>query len=280
MMTALAASVFYGFSIVFPQMVFGVYTSNQNYGAILSCAGPAGFVLGTILSGLSRFLGPQKYQMIAAAVMSMPLLGSVATATVDNKSTVLPLLIIGSILMGYIEGVGVTTSSLAIHNQAEIGTAVGVGATIRGVVATIATTIYVVVLSNRLETTIPAIVPPALMKAGLPASSIEGFIEGIGAGSFAGVVGITPAIIAAGTAAYKQAQVEAFRTIFLVAIGFSGSVLILTFFFPNLKEKMTNDVGALLRDKKERQRVIHDIEAKENAESCNYEQPGEKDPEV
>lgn len=244
-------------------MVFGVYTDDPNYGAILSCAGPAGFVFGTIASGASRFLGPQKWQIIIASFLATPLLGCVATATVDNKSTVIPLLIIGSFLIGYIEGVGVTSSSLAIDNQAEIGTAVGIGATTRAVVASIATTIYVVVLTNRLETTIPTVVPPALEKAGLPASSVGAFIEAISTGSFSNVPGVTLTIIVAGTRAYKQAQVEAFRTIFEVAIAFSGGVLILSFFYPNLKDKMTNDVGALLRDKKAREQIIYQIEAKQ-----------------
>jgi hypothetical protein len=263
---ALAASVLYGFSFVFPMMVFGVYMDDPDYGSILSCAGPAGFVFGTIASGASRFLGPQRWQIIIASFLATPLLGCVATATVDNKSTVLPLLIIGSFLIGYVEGVGVISSALAIDNQAEIGTAVGIGATTRAVVASITTTIYVVVLTNWPGTTIPAVVPPALEKAGLPASSVGAFIEAIGTGSFSSVPGITPTLIAAGTRAYKQAQVEAFRTIFevaKVAIAFSGGVLILSFFCPNMKDKMTDDVGALLRDQKAREQIIHQIEAKQ-----------------
>lgn len=243
-------------------MVFSVWTPDQAYGSILSCSSSGGFVFGIILSGLARFLGPVKWQMLAASIISTPLLGAVACVTVDNKTTVLGLLITGCIFCGYIEGTTVTTSSLAIHDQAEIGIAVGVGATTRAIGATIATAIYIVVLSNRLATTIPALVPPALIDAGLPTSSVEGFIHGITVGSFEGVDGVTPEIIAVGTSAYKQAQVEAFRTIFLVSIAFVGSIIVLSLFFPDLEKKMTDDVGALLRGKEEREKVIRDLDAK------------------
>ncbi|OAG36933.1 copper-translocating P-type ATPase [Fonsecaea monophora] len=262
---ALAASAFYGFSIVVPQMVFGVWTSDQAYGSIVACSSSGGFIMGIILSGLARFLGPLKWQMIVCAVISTALLGSVACATTDNMHTVLGLLITGCVFCGYIEGSTVTTSSLAIRDQSEIGIAVGVGATTRGIGATIATTIYVVTLSNRLATTIPELVPPALSQAGLPKSSITDFMLALQSGSFEQVAGVTPEIIATGVRAYQQAQVEAFRTIFFVSIAFIGSIVILAFFMPDLKSKMSDDVRALLRGKKERERYIEDIEARRQA---------------
>jgi hypothetical protein len=275
---ALASSAFYGYAIVFPQMVFGVWTSDRDYGSVLACASSGGFVFGIILSGLARYLGPVRYQIFVAAMISTPLLGAVACATVDNKSTVLGLIITGCIFCGYIEGTTVTTSSLAINNQAEIGIAVGVGATTRGVGATIATTIYIVVLSNRLATTIPAVVPPALVEAGLPASSVAGFIQGFTTGSFEGVPGVTQQIIDIGSRAYKQAQVDAFRTIFLVSIAFVGTIIVLSLFYPDLDSKMTNDVGALLRGKKEREDFIHDIEARKQISEHDEPQIIEKQP--
>jgi hypothetical protein len=162
----------------------------------------------------------------------------------------------GCFFLGYIEGVGVTASALTLHNQADIGVGTGVGATLRGVVATLGSTIYVVVLQNRLAVTIPQKVPTALVSAGLPASSIPAFIQALSTGKFAAVPDATAAIISAGQLAYKQAQVLAYRSVFLTTLAFSVPIIILSIFYPNLDNKMTNQTVALLRGKKERADVI------------------------
>jgi len=247
---SLAASVYYGFSIIFPQMVFGIYTSDQAYGALLCCAVTAPFMLGAISAALSRYIGKQKVQIIVCSIIFTPLLGAIACATTDNRNTVLGLMITGCVFVGFVEGVGVTSTGISINDQKEIGTAVGVGSTLRATVATVATTIYVTVLTNRLATTIPQQVVPALAKTSLPATSYAGLIAGFSTGSFSGVAGATPEIIAIGLAAYRQALVLAFRTVFLTTIAFSGCVLILSFFFPNLDNKMTNKVQTTLHKTK------------------------------
>lgn len=156
----MAASCYYGFSIIFPQMVFQLYMSDTKYGSRLACAAPASFLLGTIVAGLSGYIGKQKYQVLVASVIATPLLGGIACVTVDNKATVIGLIITGSMAIGYVEGVAVTSTSISISNQGEIGAAVGVGSTFRAGWATIATTIYLSVLQNKLADAIRTKVSP------------------------------------------------------------------------------------------------------------------------
>lgn len=267
---SVAASCYYGFSIIFPQMVFGLYTSDTQWGSLLACAGPACFILGMALSGLGRYIGKQKWQIVACSVVATPLLGGIACVTVDNRTTVLGLLILGATAIGYIEGLSLATSGIAIENQEEIGTAVGVATTLRSAWSTVATTVYIVVLQNRLSEAVPEIVSrvvpkliklwhgaddstqvvPAITEAGLPASSVASYLAAIASGSFASVVGITPTVIEAGTAAYQQALVFAFRGVFYTAIAFLIVNTLAAFLFPNLDDKMTNEVAVRLRDVK------------------------------
>lgn len=132
-------------------MVFQLYTSDTEYGSRLACAAPASFLLGTIAAGISGYIGKQKYQVIVASLIATPLLGALACATVDNKATVIGLIVTGSVAIGYVEGVAVTSSSISITRQEEIGTAVGVASTFRAGWATIATTIYITVLQNQVK---------------------------------------------------------------------------------------------------------------------------------
>ena len=158
------------------------------------------------------------------------------------------------LLHGWVESVGLAISGIAIKDQAEIGTAVGVAGSIRSAVSTIAATVHVVILTNRLETTIPAQVPPALISAGLPATSIADFSKAVTASTpaaFAAVKGLTSEILAIGLAAYKVASASAYQTVFLSTIAFSGVAMILALFAPNVDDKMTDEVISTIHHKKD-----------------------------
>jgi hypothetical protein len=110
------------------------------------------------------------------------------------------------------------------------------------------TAIYVTVMTNRLGETIPAQVPPAVIEAGLPESSVPEFMQAflLGGDAFAAVPGITDKILAVGTLAHKHASADAYRTVFLVTIGFSALAVILTWWAPDTEDLMTDKVAATL----------------------------------
>jgi hypothetical protein len=114
--------------------------------------------------------------------------------------------------------------------------------------------VFTTVLANRLAKTIPAKVPPAVIAAGLPESSVAAFIAAVQAGSqtaFDAVAGLTPEIRALGTRAYQEANSAAFNTVFLVTIAFSGIGIICTFFSPNVDHLLTREVNITVSGSKE-----------------------------
>jgi hypothetical protein len=69
MMVAMGATVYFCFSIVWPTMVFSLYTSDLTYGGLLCTIIGLGTNAGEIRCGLDcRRLGRQKYQVIVAAI--------------------------------------------------------------------------------------------------------------------------------------------------------------------------------------------------------------------
>lgn len=172
-----------------------------------------------------------------------------ATCTPDTKSRAIGLLFVACTLLGWTESVCLTLLTITIDDQQEVGAAGGIGASIRSATATICATVYSVILSSRLRETIPAQVPKAAIAAGLPSSSATNLLEAFSVGSptaFAAVKGITPKILATATAAYKTASNDAYRTVFLSTIAFSGLAVILSFFAPNVDDRMTGDIAATL----------------------------------
>lgn len=104
-------------------------------------------------------------------------------------------------------------------------------------------------LTTRLTETIPAQVPPALIEAGLPASSVPAFLSALTTGSFVSVPGISDTIIVAGTTAYKWASSDAYQTVFIASLAFTGLGLITCIWVPNVEDRMTNDVAATLHER-------------------------------
>lgn len=160
------------------------------------------------------------------------------------------MLFVGTLLVGWYESITFTLTTVLVKDQNEIGTAAGLGGSARSGISTICSTIYSVILSNRLAQTIPNQVPPALIAAGLPVSSVTDFLGALSLGTTAAydkVDGVTPAIIAVGVRAYKFANASAYHTVALTTLAFSGLAVIASFFVGDIESKLTNEVSAKLR---------------------------------
>jgi hypothetical protein len=156
-------------------------------------------------------------------------------------------LFLGTYFNGWADTVSLGITGMVIPSQGEIGTASGIAGSLRSTVSTIATTIYTVILSNRLAYTIPNEVPPKLIAAGLPPSSVSAFLDAVQVGTpeaFSKVVGLTSAIETVGIAAFKVASSHAYQTVFYSTISFSVLALICAFLTPNVDELMTDRVVA------------------------------------
>lgn len=105
---------------------------------------------------------------------------------------------------------------------------------------------FISVLNNRLAQTVPAVVPPAVIEAGLPESSVPAFLGAFTAGGLDAVAGATEEIIAVGTRAYKVANAQAYSTVFYASIAFTGVAIVLSFFSPNVDDRMNGDIAVTL----------------------------------
>lgn len=114
----------------------------------------------------------------------------------------------------------------------------------------ILSTVYIAILTNRLQSTIASRVPEALVKAGLPQSSILAWLQALTSDAgFGKVPGATSAINLAGVTAYDLASMAAFRTVFYASIAFSALAVFVNIFVSNVDDKMTNGVSATLKQK-------------------------------
>jgi hypothetical protein len=88
-MIALGASVYFCFAIVWPIMVFALYTSDLTKGGFLCCVTGLGTNSGQIVSGvLGKRIGKQKYQLIVAATLMGLFLGGMSPSLLSPSYSI------------------------------------------------------------------------------------------------------------------------------------------------------------------------------------------------
>lgn len=253
--TGIAAGVYYGFSIVFPQVVTIIYygrgeISEYDIGTLAGLA-PMSFVFAQMCHGfIVWFTGP-KWAMIGFAVIGCALLTACA-ADIDNRSLTEGLLIVGAYSMGIVESVSITTSTFPLRSQEEIGQGGGLSGSTRNFVSAISVAVYTATLNNRLNKTVPHYVFPVAQRLGLSKSALKPLAAAVaGTGSYSSVPGLTDRIKQAVQEPYRLAFRDAAKTVFLVSFAFSFSALVLSFFTTNNDKSTENYVAGGLHTNKE-----------------------------
>ncbi|EON67606.1 hypothetical protein W97_06974 [Coniosporium apollinis CBS 100218] len=247
----LGAGVYYAFAIIWPLQVAVLYGGgNLMYVGAVSVIVGMGIISGQVLCGvLAKKIGKTRYQCMVVFAIGGLFLACAATCTPDNKNVQIALIYIGCFFIGWNETICLANATILVHDQREIGVAGGVAGSVRSGICAILTTVYVSILTNRLTETVSTQVPPAIVSAGLPATSVVDFLSAFTVGTaeaFAAVPGVTAEIIAIGTRAYQEANADAYSTVYLSTIAFTGIALILTFFAPNTDELMSGKIVATL----------------------------------
>lgn len=193
--TGIAAGVYYGFGIVFPQLVVTVYygrgqISEYEIGTLAGLC-PMAFVFAQMVHGpIVWFTGP-RWAMIGAAIIGAVLL-TCASIDLNNLALTKGLVITGAFAMGIVEGVSITTSTFPLRSQEEIGQGGGLSGSTRNFVSAIAVAIYTATLGNRLLQSIPSRVYPVARELGLPEGSLANLALALqGKGSYNVVSGLT-----------------------------------------------------------------------------------------
>lgn len=128
-----------------------------------------------------------------------------------------------------------------------IATATGLVCAVRATAATIGTAIFAAALTTRLATNVPSYTIKAAVVAGLPSSSIDGFLQDFLQGNTTGlssVAGATPKVIAAASTALAQAYADSIRVVYIIAAPFGVVACVACLFLGDVRKVMTFRVDA------------------------------------
>lgn len=233
MMSAVGASAFYGFGIIWPSAVSTIYTglSDSKKGTLLGLSTMCYLYGQTSMTSLAHWFGP-KPVLIVTMMVAGPITAAAAYNPLNMNMT-MAFIIVGSLFIGAMEGVALVTVTFPLRTQEDIGTAGGLSGSIRVFLSSVAVAIYSTTLTNRLALTIPANVIPAATAAGLPSSSISSLLSALSGATAldeTNVPGLTAQIIDVASLAYRLANSQAYSTVFLVSLAFTGPGMILCWF--------------------------------------------------
>ncbi|KAH8601602.1 fungal trichothecene efflux pump [Bisporella sp. PMI_857] len=246
---SIGAMVYYSMTVIWPTLCGALFTADVAEIGWLSCAVGGGLLLGQIAGGFGiRFLPRMKIQMTVASVIMVTFAAAMASVNEYSRGRTVTFLLIATVSAGYVENL--TLSSMALVWEPEdIGLVAGVLGSIRTACSSIATSIYLTILTNELPKHLPTYVVPAATGAGLPADSLPALFAGIATGNFTAVPGFNSEIGVAVGHAVKHAYSMSFRTLFLCTLPFGAIILVAAVISPNVEEYNTNDVARRLQGK-------------------------------
>lgn len=132
-----------------------------------------------------------------------------------------------------------------------IATATAATTCSRAVAAAVFTAIASAAMTSRLDKYIPAYTAKAALEAGLPQSSLAGFIKALTSGdtvALQNVAGVSSHITEAGVIALKQAYADGIRVVFIIAAPFGVLAIIACIFLGDVKSVMNYGVDAPVED--------------------------------
>ncbi|OCT45295.1 hypothetical protein CLCR_05641 [Cladophialophora carrionii] len=275
LLVSIGASIYYAFGIVWPSMVNVLYAEgDQIYAGWLQCCVGGAFTLGQVTgSFLYKFIGSVRAQLTVTTLIGGALLAGVASASPSDVNLPIGLLIPGNFFIGWMEALTLTLPGMYIRDQNEIGVAVGVAGSVRSALSTLASTIYVTILNNRLAETVPAAVRPAVTTAGLPVSSVPALLAALSLGTpdaFSKVQGLTSQIQEVAINAYKEGNTSAYRTVFFASLAFTGTGILLSLFAPSVDDQMTDSVAVTLHKKKEEKDLENAVQKQLEVETTTH----------
>ncbi|KAL2844095.1 siderophore iron transporter [Aspergillus pseudoustus] len=255
-LVSIPASVYYGIGVVWPAMVNTLYADGDPiYAGWLQTAMVGAYTFGLIIGpSVYKYTGHLRTHLVGSTTIGGALLAAAAASTINGEVLPTVLLAVGTFFLGCVEAQTFTLPGLYIQNQDDIGAAVGVAGSFRSVISTTASTIFVAILNNRLASTVPSAVTPAVLRAGLPESSVPDLLTALPpdtAATVEDVVGMTPAIQTIAVEAFKTGSLSAYRTVFYSTIFCTVFGILCSIFMPRVDHLMTNEVSVRLDNARE-----------------------------
>lgn len=196
----------------------------------------------------------ERWQLIGFMVLQTALIGSLASVGITDKAQAIATVILVATVNLPPSPLSFGIVSLHLEDQTDIGVAVGLISTFRLIGGAIATAIYTSIQTSRYAEVLPRWVGSAAASSGFGGneSALLTAAKANTPAAYAKVPGITNATISAVQYAVKEANSEAYKLVYLVAIAFGAVAIAAAFTTKGVDDKTRNSsTAAKLETEKE-----------------------------
>ncbi|KAK1053699.1 hypothetical protein LTR33_014323 [Friedmanniomyces endolithicus] len=226
-LTAMVGScVYYSMNVLWPQQIAYLFGGSTTHHGWLACVVGGSCLIGQVSGAvMCRYIKKSRYILIGGTLSLLAFSAAMRRHRRDMLAVSRP-------------------ARTAIE---DIGAALGALGSIRSGGASVATAIYVAILTNKLTKYVPEYVTPAALNAGLPEKSLKQLFAALTTGAFAKVPGITPEIIAAVGAANASAGAKSFQYVWYAVVAFCCVAVVAACLTVNYGEYLTDTVERKLQ---------------------------------
>ncbi|KAH8887258.1 MFS general substrate transporter [Thozetella sp. PMI_491] len=234
---------FFSFNLFLPQIAQYLFTTDNLEIGLIATTTNAGIAVGEIVTGfLWKRIRHNHIQLIAACFGLVLFSGLMALTTQDRIGVAISMAALAGFFIGWTQLVTLVSCGLVVPAH-DIGIGQGFFGSCRNIIGTIATSIFVSIYGNRISQTQSQNIPPAIVGAGLPASSVPLVFQALKNGTAAAlrsVPSINSTIIEAYNVALKDSYSQSFSTVYLSGIAFGSVALVASYWAPRVDMLMTN----------------------------------------
>ncbi|KAF5004109.1 hypothetical protein FDECE_9382 [Fusarium decemcellulare] len=213
----------------------------------------AGFILASLACMRPKFV---KWHLVAGIAVAMVFLSALTATTSSRAQMAKAFLTLSGIGQGYSLLVSGVTASLVVHRR-DIGIVAGILAAFRNLFFAILQAVFMSIFQPRLQNKLVKFVSEAVLKAGLPQTSLPALFEALAAAQATGdpsallqVPGITPALIQTTMLEVVRATTNAWKFIFSIANIYFIGTLIIAVLAANTDRFLSLDIWAYLGNPK------------------------------
>lgn len=205
------------------------------------------FLIGTcvVCWGIDLLRGRLRELFIISSCMMTA--GIVALSAIESLSRagVIVLSCLGMFGVGALFAPPIVALTNLVPDDA-IGTIVGLAMSIRFIIGQAGYTVFYNLVQHRLAENVPAIVGPAVAKAGLPLTEIKEFIGALVEKNMAAIdqlEGVTPAVLIAAIEALDIALIKSFKIVYMVSLAAGIVAIIASALLPSIRRNMVDRVA-------------------------------------
>ncbi|KAK0854847.1 hypothetical protein LTR91_017753 [Friedmanniomyces endolithicus] len=247
-LTAMVGScVYYSMNVLWPQQIAYLFGGSTTHHGWLACVVGGSCLIGQVSGAvMCQYIKKSRYILIGGTLSLLAFSAAMVSIGPGDETRGVALMFMACFSVGIVETCSLSLAPLALPSE-DIGAALGALGSIRSGGASVATAIYVAILTNKLTKYVPEYVTPAALGAGLPETSLKQLFAALSTGAFAKVPGITPEISAAVGAANASAGAKSFQHVWYAVVAFCCVAVVAACLTVNYGEYLTDTVERKLQ---------------------------------